>query len=113
MNKKRTNKLYNFLVNTYGLSKENIMEHVEARLESLVDKHVRSILQSDRIKTMILNKVAYYIKNGEVSSWGRCNNSFENIVKEQVKQVVKDQLQDNCEIKFQFLPNSIQFIKEE
>lgn len=113
MSKKRTNKLYNYLVNTYGLSKENIMEHVEARLESLVDKHVRSILQSDRIERMIINKVAYYIKNGEVNNYGRDNRSFENIVKEQVKQVVQDQLQENCEVKFQFLPNSIKFIKED
>jgi len=112
MSKSRTNKLYNYLVNTYGLSRETIMEHVEARLESLIDKHVRNVLDSDRVQNLIMDRIAYYIKNGEVSRWGRRTETFEKIVKDQIKSVVEDQLQKNCEVQFKFLPNSIQFIKE-
>ena len=65
MNKRRTNKLYNYLVNTFGLSKEVVLEHIETRLEDLINKHVLSILQSNRIENMIMNQVAYYIKKGE------------------------------------------------
>lgn len=111
MNKQRTNKLYNFIVNTYGLSKEVIMDCVETRLEGLVDKHVQNVLQSERLTNMIMDRVAYYIKNGTIDQC-RSKNCFEDVVKQQVKSAVEDQLKKNCEIKFKFLPNSIQFIKE-
>lgn len=109
---KRTNKLYNYLVNTFGLSKETVLEHVETRLEDLVDKHVSSILQSNRIENMIMNRVSHYIKNGSIGYYGE-KTAFNDVIKEQVKQVVEDQLKKNCEVKFQFLPNSIQFMKED
>ncbi len=111
MNKKRTNKLYNYLVNTFGLSKEVVLDYVQTRLEDLVDKHVYALLQSNRVEGMIMNRVAHYLKKGEVSYWGE-NNSFNNLIKEQIKEVVEDQLQKNCEVRFQFQPNSVQFIKE-
>ena len=108
---KRTNKLYNYLVNTFGLSKENVLEHVETRLEDIIDKHVRSILQSNRIESLIINRVAHNIKNGSIGYYGE-KTAFNDIINEQVKQVIEDQLKKNCEVKFQFLPNSIKFMKE-
>ena len=87
---KRTNKLYNYLVNTFDLSKENVLEHIEARLDDILDKHLLGILQSNRIENMILNKIALFIKKGEINTW-RTNNTFEDIIKEQVKSVVEEQ----------------------
>jgi len=107
----RNNKLYNYLVNTFDISKETVLEYIEGRLEELIDKHVGSLLQSNRVEQMIMDRVAYYIKNGTVGMW-RGKHTFEDIIKQQVKSVVEDQLKKNCEVKFQFLPNSIQFIKE-
>lgn len=111
INKQRTNKLYNYLVNTFGLSKKNILEHVEARLEDIISKNILPILESNNIQEIILNRIAYFIKNGEVSYYQE-KNTFNDVVKEQIKQVVEDQLKKNCEIKFQFTPNSIKFVKE-
>ena len=108
----KKNKLYNYLVNTFGLSKETILEHVETRLEDIIDKHVHSILESNHIENRIMNRVAYYIKNGTIDPW-RSKNSFEDVIKQQVRCVVEEQLQKNCEINFKFLPNSIQFIKDD
>jgi len=88
------------------------MEYVESRLEELIDKNVGDLLTSNKVEKMILDRVSYYIKNGTVGRW-RNNNTFEDMIKQQVKSVVEDQLQKNCEVKFQFLPNSIQFIKED
>jgi len=108
----RTNKLYNYLVNTYGLSKENIMSLVHERIEDVINKHVYSILNSDRIKKMIIYTVADFIKNGKSNHWHR-KDSFESLVEDQIRKVIEDQLRDRCEIKFKFNNNSVLFIHKE
>ena len=111
MKKQRTNKLYNYLVNTYGLSKEMIMEYVEERLEDLIKKHLDSVLRSNRVENMIMNRIAYYIKEGKYDQWHN-KGSFEDVVDQQIRQVVVDQLKSRASVTFNFSSNSVDFIKD-
>lgn len=64
MKPQRTNKLYNFLVNTYGLSKEAVMELVDKRIESLLAKHIDAKLNSNEVERIISNRVATILNDG-------------------------------------------------
>ena len=107
----KNKRLYNYLVNTFGISKEVVLGYVETRLEDLISRHVQNLLLSNRIEKLIMDRVTHFIKNGEVGYY-REKNAFNNVVKEQVRQVVEDQLRTNCEVKFEFTPNSVQYMKE-
>jgi len=114
MRKHRTNKLYNYLVNTYGLSHEMIMDYVSERLNQLVEKHIRSIFEENRIEDMIVHTVTKYMKEGEKNGpfYGHPKTCFEDIVKKQIKDIIEELLRDKCEIKFKFNSNSVRFIKD-
>lgn len=92
MNTQRTNKLYNFLVNTYGLSKEAILEHIDIRLNDLIKKHVVAKLDSNQIESVIINHITQYIKDGKFDRWRK--DSFKDFVKlciqEEVQRLVKE-----------------------
>jgi hypothetical protein len=108
----KNKKLYNYIVNTIGISKELILEQVNARVEDLLDKHVQSLLQSNHIERMIVNKLYDYIKTGKVDYWSRQGN-FEKIVDAQVKNIIEEYLRDKCKITFQFQNNSVRFLQED
>ena len=91
MKSQRTNKLYNYLVNTYGLSKEMVMKYVDERLEDIITKHVDSVLRSNRIEKMIINRISNYLKEGKYNKW-HSRDSFKEIIDHQIRQVIIDQL---------------------
>jgi hypothetical protein len=45
----RKDKLYNYMVNKFDLSKERILEYVDLRVTDLVNKHIQSKLNSNRV----------------------------------------------------------------
>lgn len=94
----RTNKLYNYLVNTYGLSKEMILEYVDARLDQLIDKHIAKKLDTSHIDNLICDRISYYIKNGSVSRY-REKESFQEFVKKCIKEEVAEEVRQNYKIK--------------
>lgn len=107
----RNKKLYNYLVNTFDISKESILQHVESRIEELLDKHVTAILQSNRIERMIVNRLSDYMSKGKSDYWSTDKN-FEKIVDSQVRNVIEDYLKDRCKITFQFQNNSVRFMED-
>ena len=109
MKTNKPNKLYNYLVNTYGLSKELVLQMVEDRLEDLVEKHVKIKFQQASVENMIVRAVSEYVKKGEINLY-RQNNTFENIVKEQIKEIVKDELRKASTITYSF-NNSVDFLR--
>jgi Glu-tRNA(Gln) amidotransferase subunit E-like FAD-binding protein len=97
MNKTRTNKLYNFLVNTYGLSKELVLEHVTNRLDDLISKHINSKLDSNNVERIIANQVANVLENGfKNGSFNR--NSLENLIRNRVVREIQDRLNNEYTI---------------
>jgi hypothetical protein len=93
------NKLYNFLVNTYGLTKEVVMEMVAARLEDLISKHIKPKLDSNHVNNIIRNQIAEYAKNGfeKRGYWGN-NKSFEDFVQEQIRTILIAHINENYDI---------------
>ncbi len=97
MNTQRTNKLYNFLVNTYGLSKEAIMGHIDIRINDLLDKHVKAKMDSSSIERIVANKVAYFMKTGKTDSW-HSKHSFDDYMTSIIKDEVERQVKKNYKI---------------
>jgi hypothetical protein len=102
----RTNKLYNYLVNTYGLSKENIMQHIEDRIEDIVRKHIDAKLDSEWFKNAILNYVAEFVENGVKDKHGllyyQSKTPFEDLVYKEFQKAITDVMKENCEINLTF-----------
>lgn len=100
----RTNKLYNYLVNTYGLSKELVLEYVDNRVQDLVDKHVKKRFEDNSyMEKLILNRVTNFIQNGVSTGWHYDRDSFEKYVKscikDEVTRVVKESYKIKVELK--------------
>jgi Glu-tRNA(Gln) amidotransferase subunit E-like FAD-binding protein len=109
MKTNKPNRLYNYLVNTYGLSKELVLQLVEDRIEDLVEKHVKIKFKQASVENMIIRAVSDYVKNGEINLY-RQNNTFDRIVKEQIKEIVKDELRKAATINFSF-NNTVDFLR--
>lgn len=43
----RRNKLYNYIVNTFNISKESIDATIEKRVDDVLSRHLKSKLESD------------------------------------------------------------------
>jgi hypothetical protein len=104
-------KLYNYITNTYGISKELILEQVNLRVEDLIKKHIDSLFRSNRIEKIIVNAIADYLKDKTTTRFGRKN--FDLIIREQIQDIIEKFLKDRCQITFQFKNNSIRFIEED
>lgn len=85
MVRKRKNVLYNYIVNTYGLSKELILKYVEARIDSVLAKLLPQYFEKNSLQRTILNKITEIKKEG-FSGWS--NESFEKYVKRCVRDEV-------------------------
>lgn len=91
MRTQRTNKLYNFLVNNYGLSKEKVLEIFQNRVEELVSKHISSKLESNYFENLIVNRITQIIKDGFASkNYWVDNTAFEEFVKSCVDKKVRE-----------------------
>jgi hypothetical protein len=96
---KNRNRLYNFLVNTYGLTKEVVMEMVAARLDDLISKHIKPKLDSNHVNNIIRNQIAEYAKNGfeKRGYWGS-HTSFEEFVQAQIRTILIAYINENYDI---------------
>lgn len=99
MNKTRANKLYNYLVNEFGLSKELILETVKTRVDDVLAKNLEPILNSNYLKKAILNHVTRIVKEGSKSNYIHIAEPFEFLVREAVNVAVKEELKNNYAIK--------------
>lgn len=106
-------KLYNYVTNTFGISKELILEQVNSRVEDLINKHIDSLLRSTKVEKMIVRAIASYVKDGKVDSHFYNRKNFESIIDDQIKNIIEKYLRDRCQITFQFKKNSIRFIEED
>ena len=97
----RRNKLYNFIVNTYGISKESILSIIDVRLENILSKEIRNKLSSNHFECMVVSQVAKFIKDGTLTtsiSLYRNPSSFESLVKDCMREEIRKIVQENYEI---------------
>lgn len=86
---KNRNKLYNYIVNTYGLSREKIMEHIDARIDDLISKVIGMKLHSNSVERVIANEVANVIGKGFK------RNDYDTVtIQEYIKREIASQIED-------------------
>ena len=64
MSFRKDKQLYNYLVNTLGVSKQLVMEHIKERLDDLIVKHLNSKLDSQYVHGVISGCVAKILEDG-------------------------------------------------
>lgn len=96
MSASKKNKLYNYLVNTFGLSKDVVMEQAENRIEELLNKHIGDKLNAKGIEKLILSQVSSIVKHGldKGAGYWRTTITFEDYVKSVIKEVVQAKLNE-------------------
>ena len=103
----RTNRLYNYLVNTYGLSKENILDHVSKRLDQIIGKHLKEVLKTSQIKKLILNNISSIILREVKTRYGGLEEfSFERYVKSAIVDIVKQFLEEEYDLDIKIVKKS-------
>jgi len=82
-------KLYNYLVNTLGITKQVAMDHLKERLEDIVNKHISSRLDSKKFENLVLNKITQYLNEGVTKSWYE-RSTFEDFFKKTIDKVIME-----------------------
>ena len=95
-NRKPRNQIYNYIVNTLGLSKEMIIECIDHRVAEVTEKVLKShVLESNNMRHFVARCMADLLKGGfEKYQYGKLA-SFEYLVQEEVRKevarVIKEQ----------------------
>ncbi len=106
----RRNKiLYNYLINTLGISKEIVFTHINNRIDDLVSKALTGLLESKRLEKLILNQVAHIVQHGVQASWYN-TQSFEGVVRQAIRAEVAKKLNEEITIEFKVVPNEASII---
>lgn len=92
----RNKKLYNYLVNTFDISKEKIIDHVNARVDDILKKHIRDTMDSIYVRELILDHLTDLVNNGlKYALWGRQSfqTYFKKVVREEIKKILDEKYQ--------------------
>ena len=99
------NKLYNYLVNTFGLSKEIVLEYVNKRLEELLFKSLETKLSSNYVEKLIINQITQIVNNGIDNGsshfYFREKTKFDDYVKSVIRSVIEEKMNDNYDLQIQ------------
>ncbi len=95
--KSKRHHLYNYIVNTFGFSKEHILELVETRLTDIVDKHVGDILNSNKFEILISNRLTDVFKNGFDNGHFK-RTTFNDLVNAKIDEILITRLKSEYEI---------------
>jgi hypothetical protein len=95
MNKTRSNKLYNYLVNNFGLSEEKVLQYVKDRIEEIIAKQVEhKLLDSNYVQNLILNRITQFLTEGVNTGHFYKRESFDDYLKGCIKQVIERKLNE-------------------
>jgi len=108
MGQKSKNKLYNYLVNTFGLSKETILEYADERVKELLAKHVDDKLNSERMEYMILGTISNIVEKGfgEHSPYYDRKVAFDKYVQKIIEKEVRKRLNKDFTIDVKVINNN-------
>jgi hypothetical protein len=109
MSQSSRNKLYNYLVNTFGLSKDVVMTQAEKRIEDILEKHIHSKLSANGVEKLILGQVASIVKHGleKGAGYWKTTITFEDYVKSVIKDVVQQKLNDEYSVEVKIVKKEV------
>jgi membrane carboxypeptidase/penicillin-binding protein PbpC len=101
MNNSRTrNKLYNFIVNTYGIGKDEVQKMVEERLDQVFSYNL-----TEKIESMIASRIEQEMKNTYVKEVKRYVSWYiQEKLEKEIKKTIKN-MSFKSQIAIDFEPN--------
>lgn len=102
----RNNKLYNYIVNNYGLSKEMVLEYAKDKIEVLIDKHIENLvkqkIEKEQFDRNLYYAIANFIKNEKsgTNAFDR-KKTFKDVLVSVVRETVIEEIDSNYEIKLE------------
>ena len=97
MSRTRKNKLYNFIVNTYGISQEKVLEIINKRVDDVIFKCIGMKLNSNRIEKVIADQIAKVINKGlEDRSMHR--DSFNDVIRAEIARQIKERMNKDYQL---------------
>lgn len=95
-------RLYNYLVNTYGLSKEIIRETMNQRIEAVLTKSLQDLMKTNEFKNILLDSVTNIMKNGIKGThfWKKINfdDYLKDVISDKVEQTVMAEMRKKYSI---------------
>lgn len=101
-------KLYNYIVNTIGISKELILQIVDKRMENLLDKHIKNKLDSNVVERIILDRVTEILTQdfSNSNSFYCKRESFETYLKKILQNIVNEKINKTFSVTVQVAPKT-------
>ena len=95
----RTNRktLYNYIVNSLGLSRQMVLEYIDKRLEDQLFKALSFKLHSGNFEKLILDAVTKIVNEGvpaDSNRWWEKKN-FDEYVKKTIRSVIEERLRND------------------
>ena len=110
----KNKKLYNYIVNTFGLSKEKIMEEVDSRIENVIDKNVQNKLNSNHIENLILDRVTRVVAEGVPVDSNRFDfwkkDDFNIYLKKTIRKVIEEKFNEEYTLEVKVIRKEKQVI---
>ena len=95
------NKLYNYLVNTFGISKKMVEEYIDKRLEDLITNHFKQKLSNSRFyEELILNRITHILTEGfpPQNGYWHSRDMFDTYLQKEIKKVIESHIEKNFNI---------------
>lgn len=90
-------RLFNYVVNTLGISKDMIMDYVNSRIESVLEKHVAKKLNSSDSERIIVDQITRLVKDGFHDQW-YSKTSFDTYVRQVIINILEKKVNDEYNI---------------
>lgn len=103
----RHNRLYNYLVNQFGLTKEYILEYANKRIEDVLGKHIQAKLDSNYVEGLVLDRITKIVEEGipVKNHFGIYyeREAFSKYVTTVVKQVMESRLNEEYDLEVKLI----------
>jgi hypothetical protein len=111
MSRSNRKTLYNYIVNSLGLSRQMVLEYIDRRLEDQLYKALSFKLHSGNSEKLILDAVTKIVNEGVPTGsdmWWQKKN-FDEYVKKVIRQVIQERLRNDytAELKLTHKDSSI------
>jgi len=105
-------RLYNYVVNTLGISTKMVLEYVDKRLEELIGKKLEGKLNSKYVEGLILSRVTSImtdgLKNNNIFNYRR--DDFEEYLKKILRSVVEERVRNEFEVQVKVVPKDASIV---
>jgi len=90
---KRNKRLYNYLVNTLGISTQMVTEYISDRLDSILSKKLDSMLDGRNFETRVINSVRRKLQEKPLHTFSYTDEAeFDTFLSKTVTRIVREEL---------------------